>query len=197
MKLLRVLVIIIASGLTGTIIHSCCEGYQYRWTYIIAKCYNTNTRTGNNNEYRNISAHIDSVQKEYLGIRVHLFNQIYAAACNGTSGNNLYAAYDCWPIYAMEDSIIDIHIITLNQFNTSTDSGAEVTRFFNLNYFGYDRDIIEAIQYINAHDNDVIEDLEFVINDNTVKDSVQQFIFEVFLSDNTVMSDTTDPIKLY
>lgn len=188
MKVLRKVFIILVAGFSGIVIHSCCEGYSYKWVYIISENLEFDHRT--NDFYLGT----DSISRDYFGIRVHFFEKKLMTNTPTLFLNNLHAT-SCDESYPVEDSIMDIRIVTLNPFNSSTGSGEDVSEFFIERYYGHTLE--EEVNRINEDDYSVVDFIDFVVNDSTIIDSVQQFAINVYLSDNRVLSDTTKPVTLY
>jgi len=182
------LIIIFIAGISGIIIHSCCEGYAYEWVYIITENFEAEHRTRNPYEGN------DSISKEYFGIRVHFFEKKLMSHIPGPFIQNSYAT-SCDESYPTEDSITSIDIISLYPFNETKGSGDNVSDFFIEPY--YEHSIKEEIIRLNEDDFDVIDFIDFDLIDSTVIESVHQFIVQVHLSDNRILSDTTDPVNLY
>jgi hypothetical protein len=188
MRILSKVFLILAAGFSGIVIHSCCEGYAYKWVYIIAENLEINQSTEDSYTGN------DSIPGEFFGIRVHFFEKKLMTYSPSLFLNNLQAT-SCDEIYPVEDSILDIRILTLNPFNSSTGSGADVSEYFIERY--YEHTLEEEIIRINEDDFSVVDFIDVTLNDNTIIESVHQFVINVYLSDNRILSDTTKPVKLY
>lgn len=191
MKFIKILAIICIVTITGVIINSCCGGYRYKWTYILT----------DNLKQKEISV-LDSIAKEEFGIRVHLFNRKYAGNFQRTLINQAYAAYDCWEIYIKEDSIISLTIKTINKLTPDYDAFSDVTNLF-IGHFIHNVSIEESmpiselISIINERDTKVFESLDLLYNCNQINDTIHQFVIDILLSDNRVLTDTTKPVRIY
>jgi hypothetical protein len=188
MKFLRVTAIILAACILGIVIHSCCEGYAYKWAYIIAK--NLDTR----NKMENIYYENDSVSREDYGIRIHFFEQKLISQVPALFLNDLYAT-SCDESYPTEDTIVDITIITLKPFNANTAAGEDVSEYFLELFHQYP--IEQEIERINQDKWSMVDYIDLEVIDSTLYESEHQFIVNVHLSDNRIMSDTTEPVILY
>jgi hypothetical protein len=190
MRIFRILTVIIVATISGIVIHSCCEGYHYKFTYIFTKNIALNKANGRLTEI------FDTVSVENYGIRVYLFEKKYACNIPNPFMGDLYA-YDCWPIFEMEDSIMEINVITVNKFNALKDRGDDVTTSFQVPYFSFQEGIPvnEKVAQINRDERSVVEYIDLVLYDASARDSIQQFVINVLLSDNTTLTDTTDAIK--
>lgn len=189
-RFIKTLTIICVVTISGIVINSCCEGYGYKWTYILT----------DNLKQKEISV-LDSIAKEEFGIRVHLFDRKYASNFQGILINQAYAAYDCWEIYTKEDSIISVTIKSMNKLTPDKDAFSDVTDLF-LGYsevisFEENEPITELISRINQEDMTPIDNLDLLYNSNQINDTIHQFVIEILLSDNRVLTDTTKPVRIY
>jgi hypothetical protein len=193
MKFFRVLFVILIATVSGIIIHSCCGGYGYRFIYIISRNYTLSPRTAN------VIEAIDSASRDSYGIRIHLVSQKIAHTPVIVQGNDLFAAYDCWPIFTMEDSICDIRISTVYDFSENKSAGDDVSDSFLASSWGFNDStaIHDKIVMLNDDDMDVAESLDLFLSDAGIFNGWHQFVVTVLLSDNRMMKDTTDIIKIY
>ncbi len=189
MRLKKLLFILITSTITGLVIHSCCEGYYYKWTYIITE----------NMDSKQVSS-LDSISKENFGIKVHLINRKYSSNSQGFLINGAYAT-DCYEIYLKEDSIISIEIISVNRFNLEKDSLSNVSEYFlgqsEFVHFADIHPIADFISIVNEEVYQPIDNINLVLNTDQIFDALHQFIIRIELSDHRFLVDTTSTVRIY
>jgi len=190
MKYIKAIALILLLSISSIIINSCCEGYFYRWTYIITE----NLLDGE-------TSNTDSIPKTKFGIRSHFFDQKYTSAYHSSFISQAHAAYDCWEIYIKEDSIINISIYSINRLNFDFGKEAEVTDLFTPHYGNLSADskrpYEEVISRINQEDMAPIESIDFTLTDIDIHDTIHQFVVKISLSNNTQLIDTTPEVILY
>lgn len=190
MKYIKAIALILSISIFSIIINSCCEGYFYRWTYIITE----NLLDGS-------PSNADSIPKEKFGIRSNFFEQKYSNEYQFGFINQAVAAYDCWEIYTKEDSIIDINIYSVNRFNSDFRENSDITHLFIPQYGTPPTDTNnpyeEVIANINQNDIAPVENVDFTLREINVHDSIHQFIIKLSLSNNTQLIDTTPAVRLY
>jgi len=176
-KNLRILLILTISFAVCLIMESCCGGYSYRWEYIITETLSDNSLT-----------EADSINAADFGIRLNLVNQKFALNTFTPFVDNLYA-FDCWPSYTKQDTIVAIRIITINDFNEDFPSDSDVSELFKGSVFHSDcLSLSDLISRINETDMDAIEHIDLFLKQEPANSSYQRFQITLELRDERILS---------
>ncbi len=184
----RIIKIFVFVFFVDLIIFSCGKAYTYEWTYIIAK-----------NMDKDLEVNSDSISNDNYGIRVHFFDRKYAYNNYSFFINKTYATTK--PHNSRKTDIVNINIKTLNKLNNEYGEFSIVNNLFEYyinNEFGtYKCDSIgECINVLN-NVYDKTESFDLKLNYNQITDTIHQFIIQIELSDNKILTSTTAPLRIY
>lgn len=185
-KKTRIIAIFIVCVIASLVLQSCCGGYKYRWEYIITETLNDNEIT-----------EVDSIQAENFGIRLNLISQKFATNTFNPFVENLYA-YDCWPVYTLLDTIIDIQVTTFYDFNEEFSSGSDLTELFTGSSNGNSiHPVSELISRINGTEMNSTEYIDLFLNHDMIIGSNQKFLVTIELSDKRILEGEVKELWLY
>lgn len=180
MRLIKTGTILIIATFLNFFNHSCEPMYSFEYTYIITEILSKDSVT-----------YADSVSKLNYGFRINYFEKRYPLSYNQFGSNVLFAT--TLPSPRALDSIVDIKIKTLNKINETYPANFLVNDIFIGTYYFVpfnERESLDSLSIYDLYDN-------YYLNDTNITDTVHQFIIEVYLDNNTVLTDTTTPIKIY
>lgn len=180
--MIKIIIVLLLSTIISFLSNSCCKSYSYRWSYIISQNLNNNSVTTQ-----------DSISKENYGIKVNFVSQKFAF--NNPFLQEIYAT-SCGEYYTNLDSITDIKLITIYDFDESEPEESNV-----IDYFSWSSDsslsLAEFIHDINSNDRREIDNFKLILNYEPPADSIYQFRVEIELSDSRLLTSTTPEVVLY
>lgn len=188
MRITKTLIIITVGFLSGIVINSCCEGFNYEWTYILTDNLCVQQKSNS-----------DSIPAESFGLRVHMFDRKYSNNLRGQLISESFA-FDCEETYHKDDSIIDINIFTINVIDSVHNELSNVNDLFFGNSIvtnNINVSLSELINQINKETHSEIEYFDLLLKHDRIFEATHQFVIQIDLSDNRMLIDTTNQVILY
>lgn len=168
------------------ILNACCDkGYIYEWQNIVVQILNN----GQPSEDTNIS------QSEF-GLRVNLLNTKFDKAVNYIPDpiTKAYATSDCYSSYDKVDTITKIEVLLiLADGKTKSNVGYYFTGKTNINE---PVNIIDLPHYLNTANGYLIEYFDLLQTEAFDMEATGNFIVNVYLSDERILSDTTQTLNI-
>lgn len=205
MKVLRVFLILFLLQLAALFLAtSCCEElYTYQWSEL----FTTNL---DNRDAEPIEATEGRLPAIAYGIGVNMnFEFVYQQPCFKGFVNSAYAT-SCLETYTSNDTITDIRVFTLSDFDETHLAGKEVSDYFaadkrrTVTYYSTQEDQLAQalpfstfIEELQENDYDLLTDFDLLLLKEPTLDSVFQFIVEIELASSSILIDTTESIVLY
>ncbi len=205
MKILRVFLILFLLQLATLLLTtSCCEElYTYQWSEL----FTTNL---DNRGAEPIEATESRLPAIAYGIRVNMgFDFVYQKPCLKGFLNSAYAT-SCAETYTPNDTIRDLRIFALSDFDETHLARMDLSDYFaadkrrSINYYSNREDrLAQAVPFstfiadLQEKNYDLFTDFDLLLLQEPTLDSVFQFVIEIELASQMVLTDTTESIVLY
>ena len=205
MRVLRVFAILLLLQLSILFLAtSCCdELYTYQWSSLFV--YNLDNR-GENPQFSE-ETRFPAIA---YGIGLSLdFELVHNQPCFNGLVNSAYAT-SCEESYTPNDTISDIRIYALSDFDESHPAGTPLSDYFAADkrryvasYSSREEKLAQAVpisSFIEDHQQNnfyLFTDFDLFLLREPTLDSVFQFVVEVELVSQTVLIDTTESVILY
>jgi hypothetical protein len=184
MRALRILIIVFTFAIIQVAITACCESFSYTIDGVILQNLVNETVTS-----------AQDIQKTEYGIRIDLLGQKHYSVGSYSSGNA--KACDCFSEYP-HTQISDIKIKALEP---GTSAATDVTGGFmgilwvQNDYYGYApiSELAEQINYYGGYINEV----HLKPQSNLSLEGYLEFIVEITLENNQILTDTTNVVRIY
>ena len=183
---------------------SCCppvEGVKVRYSH----CKITVSNIDNSGDYP-VVVTTGSIPKNNYGIKLDITKQ--EDSCTNLTSKYRFSiftsAYACdqedFAIFKALDTITQIQIISLHDFNSTHPANSDVSELFYVFEEGKSSTIEEflnnKIYNFEGNQYDLFESILLLLNHTPDANTLQQFKVEIHLSDGRILSSTTPEIEL-